>query len=60
MRDKVVEFRFATGGEVCIMRVSSMLCLFPTTREIRTIENGWTVQVCEEDWLKVVTAFLPV
>lgn len=44
-------------GESCLMRVSAMLCLFPEHFQIRTIENGWTVTVCEEDWPKVERAF---
>lgn len=44
-------------GEVCLMRISAMLCLFPEHRQIRTIENGWTVEVYEEDWEKVEKAF---
>ena len=44
-------------GEQCLMRVSAMMCLFPEHRQIRTIENGWTVRVCEEDWPKVEMAF---
>jgi hypothetical protein len=46
-----------TPGEICLMRVSAMLCLFPEHRQIRTIENSWTVEVCEEDWPKVERAF---
>ncbi len=44
-------------GEICFMRVSQMLCLFPEHRQIRTTENGWTVDVYEEDWAKVEKAF---
>lgn len=44
-------------GEVCLMRVSAILCLFPEHRQIKTIENGWTVAVCKEDWDKVEMAF---
>ena len=40
-----------------MMRVSAMMCLFPAHRQIRTIEHGWTVTVCEEDWLKVEKMF---
>lgn len=44
-------------GEVCLMRVSQILCLFPEHRQIRTVESGWTVEVCEEDWPRVEKAF---
>jgi hypothetical protein len=44
-------------GERCLMRVSQILCLFPEHFQIRTVENGWTVTVCEEDWPKVERAF---
>jgi hypothetical protein len=44
-------------GELCLMRVSQMLCLFPAHFQIRTTENGWTVEVYEEDWPKVEKAF---
>jgi hypothetical protein len=44
-------------GETVLMRVSAMMCLFPGHRQIRTIEHGWTVTVCEEDWPKVERAF---
>jgi hypothetical protein len=47
----------ASQGELYLMRISAMLCLFPEHRQIRTIENGWTVEVCEEDWPKVERAF---
>jgi hypothetical protein len=60
VKDFMVEFRIhlPTGpGQVCLMRVSAMMCLFPEYRHIRTIEHGWTVQVCEEDWPRVEKAF---
>jgi hypothetical protein len=44
-------------GELVLMRVSAMMCLFPEHRHIRTIEHGWTLTVCEEDWPKVEKAF---
>ncbi len=44
-------------GETCLMRVSAMMCLFPLHCQIRTIENGWTVEVYEDDWSKVEAAF---
>lgn len=44
-------------GERCLMRVSAMLCLFPEQHQIRTVENGWTVVVFEEDWERVEKAF---
>jgi hypothetical protein len=52
-REKEMQAR----GELCLMRVSAMMCLFPDHRQIRTIEHGWTVTVCEEDWPKVEKAF---
>lgn len=68
--DRMIEFRLAgvmdnrlpnvgkrKPGEPCLMRVSAMMCLFPDHRQIRTIEHGWTVDVCEEDWSKVEKAF---
>jgi hypothetical protein len=45
------------AGEVCLMRISAMMCLFPEHRQIRTIEHGWTVTVFEEDWERVEKAF---
>ena len=33
------------------------MCLFPEHRQIRTVESGWTLDVWEEDWLKVEKAF---
>lgn len=45
------------AGESCLMRVSAILCLFPEHRQIRTIENGWTVDVFDDDWDKVERAF---
>jgi hypothetical protein len=48
--------RYEGVGEVCLMRLSAIMCLFPEQRQIRT-ENGWTVTVCEEDWPKVEAAF---
>ena len=58
----MVQFRLVSSqqgriGETCMMRVSAMMCLFPAHRQIRTIEHGWTVTVCEEDWLKVEKMF---
>ena len=44
-------------GEKCLFRVNMILCLFPEHRQIRTIENGWTLEVYEEDWDKVEKAF---
>ncbi len=44
-------------GEMCLMRISAILCLFPDHHQIRTIEHGWTVQVFEEDWERVEKAF---
>jgi hypothetical protein len=68
--ERMVQFRLApthmprgrecekqAQGEICLMRVSAMMCLFPEHRQIRTIEHGWTVTVCEEDWPKVEKAF---
>ena len=68
--DRMIEFRLQgpmnnrlpdvgkfQPGEACLMRVSAMLCLFPLHRQIRTIENGWTVTVFEDDWDKVERAF---
>jgi hypothetical protein len=46
-----------TPGEVCLLRISAILCLFPEHRQIRTIEHGWTVTVYEEDWDRVEKAF---
>ena len=44
-------------GERIYMRTSAMMCLFPDHHQIRTIEYGWTVEVCTEDWPKVEKAF---
>ena len=44
-------------GEVCYLRIGMILCLFPAHHQIRTIENGWTLEVFEEDWQKVEKAF---
>lgn len=46
-----------TPGETVLMRVSQILCLFPDHRQIRTTENGWTVEVFAKDWDKVERAF---
>ena len=66
--DYMVEFRlkgpmhraptkgFAPGEKV-MMRVRSILCLFPEHHQIRTIESGWTIEVYEEDWPIVEKAF---
>ena len=62
--DRMVSFRIHSQigsveepGERCYMRVSTMMCLFPEHRQIRTIEHGWTVVVCKEDWQFVERAF---
>jgi hypothetical protein len=67
--ETMVEFRTqrtATGmelprklppGETVLMRVSQIMCLFPEHRQVRTVENGWTLTVFEEDWPKVEKAF---
>ena len=52
----MIEFRLKTM-ELCLMRLSGILCLFPEHRQIRTVESGWTVTVCEEDWAQVERAF---
>ena len=70
MNDMMVEFRLNAfmenrlgkvgkyaPGERVLMRVSAMLCLFPEHHQVRTIENGWTVDVFEGDWPKVERAF---
>jgi hypothetical protein len=70
MTDCMVEFRIdptpmprgrenekQAHGETVYMRVSAMMCLFPDHHQIRTIEHGWTVTVCLEDWPKVERAF---
>ncbi len=44
-------------GEVCLLRVSAIMCLFPEHRQVRTIEHGWTLHVFEEDWDTVEKAF---
>ena len=44
-------------GETVLMRVSQIMCLFPEHRQVRTVENGWTLTVFEEDWPKVEKAF---
>jgi len=51
------ENKMQATGERVLMRISSILCLFPEHRQIRTIEQGWTVTVCEEDWAAVESAF---
>ena len=56
MTDCMVEFKIESG-ETVYMRVSAMMCLFPNHHQIRTIEHGWTVTVCLEDWPKVERAF---
>lgn len=57
---KTVQFRIENGGQVetCIMRIDGILCLFPDRMQVRTIEHGWTLNVFEDDWEKVVGAFL--
>ncbi len=55
--DRMIQFRLANTAETCLLRVSMMLCLFPDHHQIRLIENGWTIQVLEEDWDKVERAF---
>lgn len=70
MNDRMIEFRLKgpmnnrlpnvgkpMPGEKCYMRVSMILCLFPEHQQIRTVENGWTVDVCDQDWEKVERAF---
>jgi len=52
-REKEMQAR----GELCLMRVSQMLCLFPERQQIRTVEHGWTITVCGEDWPIVEKAF---
>jgi len=64
--ERMIQFRLnpiqnpiQTGGEgeICLLRISAIMCLFPEHRHIRTIENGWTLTVCEADWPKVEKAF---
>jgi hypothetical protein len=52
-REKELQAR----GELCLLRLSAIMCLFPQRRQIRTIENSWTLTVCEEDWPGVEKAF---
>jgi len=44
-------------GEICLLRISQIMCLFPNHKQIRTVEQGWTLDVYEEDWEKVERAF---
>lgn len=44
-------------GDVCLLRVSMIICLFPAHEQIRTVENGWTLDVYSEDWPLVEKAF---
>lgn len=44
-------------GEACLLRIGLILCLFPASRQIRTTENGWTIDVYEDDWEKVEKSF---
>lgn len=68
--DRMIEFRLkgpmnnrlpsvgkSQPGERVLFRVSMILCLFPDHCQIRTIENGWTLDVHEEDFPKVERAF---
>jgi hypothetical protein len=59
MQDRMIDFNITVAGkkEQCLLPVSMILCLFPERRQIRTVENGWTLEVAEEDWNKVETAF---
>lgn len=70
MTDMMVEFRLKgpmnnrlpnvgkeTPGETVYLKVSGILCLFPDHRQIRTMENDWTIEVYEDDWPKVERAF---
>jgi len=53
----MIQFRLADTAETCLLRISAILCLFPDHHQVRTIENGWTIQVLEDDWDKVEKAF---
>jgi hypothetical protein len=44
-------------AEECLLRLSQIMCLFPKHHQIRTIENGWTIDVFPDDWDKVEKAF---
>jgi hypothetical protein len=55
--ERMIQFRLADTAEICLMRVSGILCLFPDHYQIRTIEHSWTLQVLEDDWPKVEKAF---
>lgn len=62
MTDSLISFHLkgsqtAKSGELVLMRVSAILCLFPEHHQIRTIEHGWTVEVMPEDWAEVEAAF---
>lgn len=67
-RDFMIEFhlngpmhRAPTGGyalgDVCLMRMSQIMCLFPAHQQIRTVEHGWTLDVHVDSWDKVEKAF---
>lgn len=43
-------------GEVCLLRIDRIKCLFPVHRQIVT-DDEWTLDVFKEDWEKVVGAF---
>ncbi len=55
--ERMIQFRLADTAEICLLRVSGILCLFPHHHQIRTIEHGWTIQVLEDDWERVEKAF---
>jgi hypothetical protein len=55
--DFMVTFRLADADGICLMRTSTMMCLFPNECSIRTTEGGWAVKVHKDDWNKVEKAF---
>lgn len=57
LKDDVVRFHTQLG-ELCVLRLSQIMCLFPDRREIRTIEHGWTLTVHADQWERVMEAFL--
>lgn len=44
-------------GDICLLRISQIMCLFPAHQQVRTIEHGWTLDVHADDWERVEKAF---
>ena len=57
VNESMIEFRLEGTAEPVLMRLSQIMCLMPARRHVRTVEHGWTLTVCEEDWDRVEKAF---